>query len=59
MASPMLCVAYAITGSIHVNLISEPIAKNRNTKDVYLRDIWPTDQEINEFVSKYLSSEVF
>ncbi|CAK6537084.1 MAG: aconitate hydratase AcnA [Candidatus Midichloria mitochondrii] len=59
LASPMLCVAYAIAGSIHINLISEPIAKDKNGKDVYLRDIWPTDQEINEFVNKYLSSDIF
>ncbi|CAG7588507.1 MAG: aconitate hydratase AcnA [Candidatus Midichloria sp.] len=59
LASPMLCVAYAIAGSIHINLISEAIAKDKNGKDVYLRDIWPTDQEINEFVNKYLGSEVF
>ena len=59
LASPMLCVAYAIAGSININLFSEPIARDKNDKDVYLRDIWPTDQEIEEFVNRYLSSEVF
>lgn len=59
LASPMLCVAYAIAGSINVNLFSEPIAKDKNNKDVYLRDIWPTDQEIKDFVNRYLNYEVF
>jgi aconitate hydratase len=51
LASPPLVVAYALAGSIDVNLMDEPIAKNDKGEKVFLRDIWPTQQEVNEVMT--------
>ena len=47
LASPPLVVAYALAGTVDVNLMDEPLAKNDKGEQVYLRDIWPTQQEVN------------
>jgi len=52
LASPLLVVAYAIAGTIDIDLTTEPIGRDSNGKDVYLRDIWPTQQEINEAIAR-------
>jgi aconitate hydratase len=59
LASPPLVVAYAIAGSTDLDLTSEPIGKDRNGKDVFLKDIWPTSQEIQEAVTKAVTAELF
>ena len=59
LASPMLCVAYAIAGSVDINLISEPIAQDNAGNDVYLKEIWPSDAEIKEYLRTHISDEVF
>ena len=46
LGSPMLVVAYALAGTVHVNMDKEPIAHNANNEPVYLKDIWPSKQEI-------------
>ena len=46
LASPPLVVAYALAGRMTVDLTTEPIGKDRDGKDVYLREIWPTEREI-------------
>jgi aconitate hydratase len=46
LASPMLVVAYAIAGSMDVDLFNQPLANDRNGHPVYLKDIWPTNEEI-------------
>ena len=46
LASPPLVVAYALAGRMTIDLTTEPIGKDRDGKDVYLRDIWPTEREI-------------
>ena len=51
LASPPLVVAYALAGSVDVDLTSEPLGSDRNGEPVYLRDIWPTEEEIAEVVS--------
>jgi aconitate hydratase len=59
LMSPMLVVAYAIAGRIDVDLVNDPISYDSNLQPVYLRDIWPTDNEINEVMSQVLSPKDF
>ncbi len=57
--SPMLVVVYAIAGRIDIDIVNEPISYDSNLQPVYLRDIWPTDDEINDVMSKVLSPKDF
>ena len=59
LMSPMLVVAYAIAGRIDIDLTKEPISYDSNLQPVYLKDIWPTDDEINEIMAKVLSPKDF
>ncbi|WP_445736845.1 aconitate hydratase AcnA [Mariniflexile sp.] len=55
LMSPMLVVAYAIAGRVDIDLINEPLSYDSNQEPVYLKDIWPTDDEINDILSRVLS----
>ena len=59
LMSPMLVVAYAIAGRVDIDLYNEPISFDPNQQPVYLKDIWPKDDEINEVMSKILSPKDF
>ncbi|HNP07310.1 MAG TPA: aconitate hydratase AcnA [Cyclobacteriaceae bacterium] len=59
LMSPMLVVAYAIAGRVDIDLINEPISYDSNRQPVYLKDIWPTDDEINDILSRVLSPDDF
>jgi aconitate hydratase len=59
LASPPLVVAYALAGSMDVNLTSDPIGKGKDGQDVYLRDIWPTSQDIREVVDSHIGRDMF
>ncbi|MDJ0957580.1 MAG: aconitate hydratase AcnA [Arenicellales bacterium] len=59
LASPPLVVAYAIAGTTNIDLFNEPIAQDKAGNDVYLKDIWPSQQEINNEVSKTITREMF
>ncbi len=59
LMSPMLVVAYANAGRVDIDLISEPISFDSNQEPVFLKDIWPADDEINEILSQVLSSGDF
>jgi aconitate hydratase len=59
LMSPMLVVAYAIAGRIDIDLTKEPISYDSNLQPVYLKDIWPSDDEINEIMDKVLSPKDF
>ncbi|MFN4242796.1 MAG: aconitate hydratase AcnA [Tepidisphaerales bacterium] len=59
LASPPLVVAYAIAGSVTVDLATEPLGTDREGKPVYLRDIWPSQDEVNRTVTSCLSAEQF
>jgi aconitate hydratase len=59
LASPPLVVAYAIAGTINIDVYNEPIAQDQAGNDVYLRDIWPSTQEINDAVSQTITREMF
>jgi aconitate hydratase len=59
LASPPLVVAYAIAGTIDWDPINEPLGKDREGNDVYLRDIWPTQEEISSLVGSSVSQRQF
>lgn len=59
LMSPMLVVAYAIAGRVDIDLINEPLSYDSNQEPVFLKDIWPTDDEINEILSRVLSPKDF
>ncbi|MDP1730189.1 MAG: aconitate hydratase AcnA [Devosia sp.] len=59
LASPPLVVAYAIAGSLHVNLTADPLGAGADGKPVYLKDIWPTNKEIAELVRAHITPEMF
>jgi aconitate hydratase len=59
LASPMLVVAYALTGTMNIDITKEPIGYTPNGKAVYMRDIWPSNQEIKEAIEKGLSAEIY
>ena len=59
LASPPLVVAYALAGTMDINLATDPIAQTPDGKDVYLKDLWPTSQEVAELVEKTVTREAF
>ncbi len=59
LASPPLVVAYALAGTMDINLATDPIAQTPDGKDVYLKDIWPTSQEVAELVEATVTREAF
>ncbi|MEX0769949.1 MAG: aconitate hydratase AcnA [Balneolaceae bacterium] len=59
LASPPLVVAYALAGRVDIDLEHEPIGKDQDGKDVYLREIWPTSDEIKEFLDSAIRPELF
>ncbi len=59
LASPPLVVAYAIAGHMEVDLYKDALGKNKEGNDVYLKDIWPSNKEIEETLKKSLNAEMF
>ncbi len=59
LASPPLVVAYALAGSMDVDLYQDPLGRDSQGNPVYLKDIWPSPQEINETMRKSVRSEMF
>ena len=59
LASPPLVVAYALAGTVDVDLTTEPIGQDEKGRDVYLRDVWPSQREIQETIAASLNSEQF
>ncbi|MEL6268107.1 MAG: aconitate hydratase AcnA, partial [Pseudomonadota bacterium] len=59
LASPPLCVVYAIAGDMNVDVATQPIGQTPDGKDVYMKDIWPTQLEIAELVEKTVTREAF
>jgi aconitate hydratase A / 2-methylisocitrate dehydratase len=59
LASPPLVVSYAIAGSMYVDVAKDPLGTDQNGKKVYLKDIWPSNKEIGEFVSKNVTKQIF
>jgi len=59
LASPPLVVAYALAGSMRVDLLNEPLGQDKDGNDVYLKDLWPTNVEIAEVVRDSLTPAMF
>ena len=59
LASPPLVVAYALAGSLDVDLTTEPLGQDKDGNDVFLKDIWPTTQEVAELVEQTVTREAF
>lgn len=59
LASPPLVVAYALAGHMNIDLANEPIAQTPDGNDVYLKDLWPTSEEVQSYVDKFVTSDLF
>jgi aconitate hydratase len=59
LMSPPLVVAFALAGRVHINLSREPLGKDRNGKEIFLRDLWPSLSEIQDAMQKALTPETF
>src|SRR5919202_3289787 len=59
LASPPLVVAYALAGRMEVDLVNEPLGQDDDGNDVYLRDIWPSADEIQETIAESVRGEMF
>jgi aconitate hydratase len=59
LASPPLVVAYALAGRMDVDLVNEPLGRDRDGNDVYLREIWPSAEEIEATITESVRGEMF
>ncbi|MFA7297537.1 MAG: aconitate hydratase AcnA [Dehalococcoidia bacterium] len=59
LASPPLVVAYALAGHMDFDIVNEPIGEDKDGNPVYLRDIWPTEQEVQETMQSSVRSEMY
>ncbi len=59
LASPPLCVAYALAGTMDVDIVTDPLGQDDDGNDVYLRDIWPAPQEVAQIVGDAVRAEMF
>ena len=59
LASPPLVVAYALAGTVNIDLQNEPIGQDKDGNDVYFKDIWPSTEEVNELVHRTVTPELF
>ena len=59
LASPPLVVAYAIAGTMNIDLYKDPLGKNKDGKDIFLKDVWPSNQEIENTLHMSLNSDMF
>jgi len=59
LASPPLVVAYALAGTVDIDLLNEPIGHGKDGQPVYLRDIWPSQKEVQETIARVLTPELF
>ena len=59
LASPPLVVAYALAGTVDIDLSKEPLGKSDSGEDVFLKDIGPSQQEVTEIIDKSVTPEIF
>jgi aconitate hydratase len=59
LASPPLCVAYALAGTMDIDILEEPLGSDEQGTDVYLRDIWPSEKEIAQTIGEAVRSDMF
>jgi aconitate hydratase len=59
LASPPLVVAHALAGTVKLDLDTDPLGQDKDGKDVFLKDIWPSSEEIEKYIDKYVTRKVF
>ncbi|HTA12964.1 MAG TPA: aconitate hydratase [Solirubrobacteraceae bacterium] len=59
LASPPLCVAYALAGTMDIDIVGDPLGQDEHGEDVYLRDIWPTAREVADTIGEAVRVEMF
>ena len=59
LASPPLVVAYAIAGTVDIDLVNEPLGQGKDGQDVYLSDVWPSYDDLTEYMSNAMKPETF
>jgi aconitate hydratase len=59
LASPPLVVAYALAGTVDIDLENDPLGEDADGKDVYLRDLWPTNDEVQKVIGEVVRAEAF
>src|SRR5207248_1650644 len=59
LASPPLCVAYALAGTMDVDIVGDPLGQDEQGNDVYLRDIWPSEQEVAQTIAQAVRADMF
>jgi aconitate hydratase len=59
LASPPLCVAYALAGTMDIDIVEDPLGQDQHGEDVYLRDIWPSVQEVADTVGEAVRADMF
>ncbi|HJQ15836.1 MAG TPA: aconitate hydratase AcnA [Allosphingosinicella sp.] len=59
LASPPLVVAYALRGTVVDDMIATPIGQSKDGKDVYLKDIWPTNEEVRSLIDRFVDADMF
>ena len=59
LASPPLCVAYALAGTMDIDLYDEPLGEDKDGEPVYLKDIWPDEQEVAQTIEEAVQSDMF
>ncbi len=59
LASPPLCVAYALAGTMDIDIVDDPLGQDEHGEDVYLRDIWPSEHEVAETVGEAVRADMF
>jgi aconitate hydratase len=59
LASPPLVVAYALAGTVDIDLTNEPLGTDKNNQPVYLKDLWPSQQEVSEAIEAHVRADMF
>ncbi len=59
LASPPLCVAYALAGTMDIDIVEDPLGQDARGEDVYLRDIWPNEREVAQTIEQAVRSDMF
>jgi aconitate hydratase len=59
LASPPLCVAYALAGTMDIDIVADPLGRDADGKDVYLRDLWPSEREVAQTIEQAVQSDMF
>ncbi len=59
LASPLLVVAYALAGTLHADLLNDPLGRGNDGQPVYLRDIWPSVEQVQQVIDTHLRTEMY